>query len=800
MPAVDPVVLQLRADTNQYTSAVRQAGVEVQRSLAQQDKAVVDLERRMQASTSAIGSSLKTLAGTIAAGFSVREIVSMADTFTRVGNQLRVAGLEGANLELVQNRLFESARRYGTEIETLSQLYGRTIQVADDLGATQEDMLRFTEGVAAAVAVQGGAASQASGAIMQLTQALGSGVVRAEEFNSINEGAIPILQAVARNMDGMGGSVARLRRAVIDGQVSSQEFFKAFLAGTDELQTQAATSVKTTSQAFTILRNELVKYIGEAGLASGATAALSQAIISLSNNLGVIIPALAAIGVALGAGFVTRMGAAAIAARGVGGAIMGAFGGPVGIAITGVTLALASFGVEAVKTQNIVASMANSLTTARNELEIAQTRGDKASATVKGVGDDAASSTPKITAFAGEVGKAADALYRLAQARQQDELSRLEESRRQASRRAADLMRQTDAGIQSRLSPTGDRPQGLAGLADFGAAVGTRLGRVTGLWGPASEEVDAALKQAQEELRTYDAAISEVSGSLERFGKEIRQEQAAASRGASSSAKDAIKKTADATKAAGQTIRPEIDAWTVELERMQAAAERSAEVMASLNPSQDIGPWASRQGPAQQNPWDEAWQSMEATARRESELLDELAREQQRNLRDLAGVYYDLFSGQTDNIWDNFKRIALMRLSEIAADRTIGLIGNLFGNVGGSILSGIFGRASGGYVAPNSITRVNENRGGVELLRMGSQGAQVIPLGRANVASTRQQPVAITVQVEEGALFRPVVREESSRVAVPIAANMASQAASAMGQAVLGQMPARMARWQRDGT
>ena len=66
--------------------------------------------------------------------------------------------------------------------------------------------------------------------------------------------------------------------------------------------------------------------------------------------------------------------------------------------------------------------------------------------------------------------------------------------------------------------------------------------------------------------------------------------------------------------------------------------------------------------------------------------------------------------------------------------------GSTSGNVGNLLASAskIFGRASGGYVAPGGVVRVNEGRGsGVELLRMGSQGGSVIPLGQSATRPAR---------------------------------------------------------------
>lgn len=88
----------------------------------------------------------------------------------------------------------------------------------------------------------------------------------------------------------------------------------------------------------------------------------------------------------------------------------------------------------------------------------------------------------------------------------------------------------------------------------------------------------------------------------------------------------------------------------------------------------------------------------------------------------------------------NVSRQIVADLLRIAIQQTIikPLADSLFGGTGGvaakatGFLGSIFGRASGGYMAPGSIARVNEGRStGVELLRMGSQGGTVIPLGQA---------------------------------------------------------------------
>lgn len=312
MPVADKVVVELELKDGQYLSRVRANGVAFDRAMDRTGDAAERAQKRVQASSAGIASSLRSAAGAIAAGAGVAAITGLADSYTRYTNQLKLAGLEGESLERTQNALFATAQKYGVELEALGGLYGRTSQGAKELGASNAELLQFTNGVAAALKIQGGSAADSSGAILQLTQALGGAVVRAEEFNSINEGARPILQAVADNIDRFGGSVSKLRAEVIDGKVTSQEFFQAFLKGTSELETKAGKSILTIGASLQVLNNALGRYIGDTDSSLSATERFSQAIRLLADNLDTIIPAITALVVLVGGRFAIAMTTAAV--------------------------------------------------------------------------------------------------------------------------------------------------------------------------------------------------------------------------------------------------------------------------------------------------------------------------------------------------------------------------------------------------------------------------------------------------------------------------------------------------------
>lgn len=354
MSEIDPVILELRADLGKYRADLQSTTSQVQRLLGNQEKSAQRLEAQMRKSSGAIGASLRGLAGTLGTYFTGRELTGLIDSFTRLQNSLRVAGLEGAKLESVQTQLLDLSTRYGVGIEGLANLYGKATDAGRSFGASEAEILQMTEATSQALLITGTSAAQAQGAILGLSQALASGTVRAEEYNQINEGGLrPLLQAAAAT-EKYGGDINKLRTAVLAGKVSSQEFFNAIQTGSAQLAGQASKATLTLSGAFEALTSQLTVYIGQSSQANGVTAALAGALQLLANNLDRVIPALAIIAAGLGIGLVTnaiRARVALLAASGAavtlagtataaGRALLAAFGGPVGVAITALVVGI----------------------------------------------------------------------------------------------------------------------------------------------------------------------------------------------------------------------------------------------------------------------------------------------------------------------------------------------------------------------------------------------------------------------------------------------------------------------------
>ncbi len=246
------------------------------------DKLGADIDRSMSKSLGKAGAAVNRIgnvagaaaariAGVFAAGASLQAASRLADAAKNVQNALKVAGLEGAALTDVYDKLFASAQRNAAPIEALVTLYSRASGSARELGASQADLLKFSDKVAVALKVSGQSAGEASGALLQLSQLLGGGTVQMEEFGSLLDGGRPILQAVAAGLEDAGGSVATLTRLVKDGKVSSEAFFRAFLEGSKTLDDKVAGAATTTSQQFVRLQNVLQDTAGKIDTATGAS-------------------------------------------------------------------------------------------------------------------------------------------------------------------------------------------------------------------------------------------------------------------------------------------------------------------------------------------------------------------------------------------------------------------------------------------------------------------------------------------------------------------------------------------------
>jgi len=216
---------------------------------------------------------------------SVRGLSRAADTYKGLNNAIRLTVESESELIGVRQRLFDISQRVRTPIAQTAQLYSRLALSQEALGASTGDLLRVIEGVGQALVINGSSAASASGALLQLSQALGGSVIQAQEFNSLIDGATPLVRTVAKHIEGLDGTVGDLRRAINDGEISSRQFFDAMLRGLPDLQAQFDKTSPRITDALVQIGNSTNFLIGRLDAASGASAALTGYLQGLSGAI-----------------------------------------------------------------------------------------------------------------------------------------------------------------------------------------------------------------------------------------------------------------------------------------------------------------------------------------------------------------------------------------------------------------------------------------------------------------------------------------------------------------------------------
>lgn len=229
---------------------------------------------------------LKNALKLIGIGTIASETAKLSDAYTTITNRLKIATRTSGELAAVQQNLFDISQRTRTEFTTNVQLYNRLAIASKELGASQATLLQFTEAVGNALSIGGGTVESTRGALIQLSQAVGTTIVRAEEFNSILEGAPRIAQAAAAGLDKAGGSVARLRQLIVTGKVTSKEFFDAILSQAPKLAEEFSRTNSTIAQSFVRLNNALIQFTGQN--IGGAAGAFAKAINVLADNVNLL--------------------------------------------------------------------------------------------------------------------------------------------------------------------------------------------------------------------------------------------------------------------------------------------------------------------------------------------------------------------------------------------------------------------------------------------------------------------------------------------------------------------------------
>ena len=279
--------------THEFMVAIEANMEGLRRGMKQAEKAVEDSNGKIRNSLNSIKRSFRGLNRTVGraggalvafyaikgAAHAIAAPLLMADRYGMLQDRLKAATRATGDYQKVSESLLNTSLLTGTALNANVDLFQRLAPAAVALGKSNDDILKLTEIIGKLGVISGATSDQMKNATLQFSQAMGEGVMRAQEFNSILDNAPAILQAIA---DGMGKSVSELRKMMRAGKLISKEVFEALLSqmkkvgkAYDEVPTRLEkswTSFLTATSARLDKINEKIKIT--AGLAWTVEAAM----------------------------------------------------------------------------------------------------------------------------------------------------------------------------------------------------------------------------------------------------------------------------------------------------------------------------------------------------------------------------------------------------------------------------------------------------------------------------------------------------------------------------------------------
>lgn len=282
-------LLRGRRDIDAALTGLNGSMGRVEAGINRTERSVASMERSM--------SSLTGIAKALMAALSIQQVAQYADAWVVVNNKLSNAIRPSEELADVTQRVFDISQKTRSSLDATATLYARLERATRSAGTSTEDLTRLTETINKGLTVSGATAEEASSSMIQLSQALASGVLRGEEFNSISENGSRLAVALS---DSLGVTVGQLRAMAAQGQLTTDVVVKGLLSQGDQIAKEFANTSVTLGQAFSVATNNVTKFVGESSTIKSVYSGASNSIVTLSENLdalsGVITIAAAVLG------------------------------------------------------------------------------------------------------------------------------------------------------------------------------------------------------------------------------------------------------------------------------------------------------------------------------------------------------------------------------------------------------------------------------------------------------------------------------------------------------------------------
>lgn len=231
-------------------------------------------------------------------GLFALSVAKTADTMQELNSQIMLVTKNEQEQLVVKERLHQMANKNLTDLKSTIGLYTNSARALGNMGKSQEEVLKFTNAVSLAMGVGGKSATEQASALLQLGQAMQSGVLQGDEFRSLAENAPIMLDLIAEKLGKTRGEV---RKMASEGEITAQVVYDSLSGATDKLQAMFDKMPVTMSQAFGVVKNNYNKFVDNfINKTTGLSGAVAKGLIGISNHFETIAKvAIAGTGLAL---------------------------------------------------------------------------------------------------------------------------------------------------------------------------------------------------------------------------------------------------------------------------------------------------------------------------------------------------------------------------------------------------------------------------------------------------------------------------------------------------------------------
>lgn len=222
-------------------------------------------------------------------------VVGLIDAFTEMTTKLKLVTNNTEELTAVTQALFNVSQETRTSFESNVTLFNRVARATTFLHLTYSQLIDTTRTVAQLIQLSGATTAEATGSLIQFSQALAANNLSGDELRSTLEN-FPKLADVIGKEFGIAGAALRGFVNAHPGAITTEKIIDAIRKATSTTNEEFKKTLPTISQGFILVANSITLFIGRLNQVSGVGGIIFEALKKVAENIDLVITALLALG------------------------------------------------------------------------------------------------------------------------------------------------------------------------------------------------------------------------------------------------------------------------------------------------------------------------------------------------------------------------------------------------------------------------------------------------------------------------------------------------------------------------